>query len=103
MEDKVYFGILIDIYGNFLTENQRNVIENFYNYDLSLGEIAENLGVSRQAVNDTKHKAENILKEFEKNLRLAELKDSLIRLGNEAEVPLPIAERIKTLADSIGG
>lgn len=103
MEDKIYLGKLIDIYGDFLTENQRNVIESFYDYDLSLGEIAEELGISRQAVSDTKHKAELALKAYEDKLKLTQLKESLIKLGNESGVPSEIADRIKKLAESIGG
>ena len=103
MEDKIYFGQLIDIYGDFLTENQRDIMKSFYDYDLSLGEIANNLGISRQAVSDSKHKAEVSLKEFEEKLGLSELKTALIKLENEGDLPETAAKRIRALADSIGG
>ena len=44
---------LFEVYKNLFTEKQKQILTEYYVYDLSLGEIAENNNVSRQAVNDT--------------------------------------------------
>ena len=59
---------LFDAYGALLTERQRKIAELYYNYDLSLGEIAEENGVSRQSVSDCLGKVDRRLKEYEKKL-----------------------------------
>ena len=46
------FSILLDYYGMVLTEKQRNILTEYYNDDLSLAEIAENYGITRQGVRD---------------------------------------------------
>jgi len=70
MEKNVKISILCEIYGKLLTEKQANIIDKYYNQDLSLSEIAENEGVSRQAVRDIIMKGENKLFEFEEKLGL---------------------------------
>ena len=62
---------LFDFYGDLLTENQANMIDLYYNEDLSLGEIAEPAGISRQGVRDAIVRGENQLKEFEEKLGLS--------------------------------
>ena len=61
---------LNDMYGALLTEHQRDVLTNYYDYDLSLAEIGKNDGVSRQAVRDAIVKAEEQLAVFEEKLGL---------------------------------
>lgn len=61
---------LFDFYGDLLTENQANVIDLYYNEDLSLAEIAEPAGISRQGVRDAIVRGEHQLKEFEEKLGL---------------------------------
>lgn len=48
----LYVSALLDVYGSFLNEKQRTLTEYYYNDDLSLSEIAENEGITRQGVND---------------------------------------------------
>ena len=50
MKDDLHFLRLWDLYSPLLTEKQREITELYFNYDLSLGEIAEQRGVSRQSV-----------------------------------------------------
>ena len=50
MEKNLKYGLLLQIYGKLLTDRQRDIISSYYDYDLSLAEISENLGISRQAV-----------------------------------------------------
>ena len=59
---------LFDVYGELLTENQKEVCRSYLEYDLSLGEIAEDKGVSRQSVSDCLKKSCRRLKEFEEIL-----------------------------------
>ncbi len=64
-------NILLDFYGDMLTEKQRAFIEYYYNDDLSLSEIAENEGITRQGVRDAIKRAEGQLYEMEERLGLA--------------------------------
>lgn len=64
-------NILLDFYGEMLTEKQRAFIEYYYNDDLSLAEIAENEGITRQGVRDAIKRAEGQLFEMEERLGLA--------------------------------
>lgn len=60
--------LLLDFYGSMLTEKQRDTMSLYYDEDLSLGEIAEQSGVSRQAVRDSIKKGEAQLWELEEKL-----------------------------------
>ncbi|WP_418219415.1 YlxM family DNA-binding protein [Clostridium formicaceticum] len=73
IEKKVEISMLYDFYSQLLTEKQRDMIDLYYNQDLSLGEIAEDLHVSRQAVYDTIKRTEKILYDYEKKLKLFHL------------------------------
>ena len=68
MEKKIELGMLCEIYGNLLTEKQKEVINDYANQDLSLTEIAENNNITRQAVNDIVKKGETKLLEYEQKL-----------------------------------
>ena len=70
MEKNVKVSMLMNIYGKLLTEKQYEVLDNYYNSDLSLSEIAENLSSTRQAVRDNIKKGENKLFEFEEKLEI---------------------------------
>ena len=65
MEQTVEWSLLLDYYGELLTPRQRELCELSFNQDLSLSEIAENTGVSRQAVHDALRRAESTLTGFE--------------------------------------
>ena len=52
MKDDLLFLSLLDLYSPLLTQTQREIADLYFNYDLSLGEIAEQKGVSRQSVSD---------------------------------------------------
>mgnify|MGYP005767921415 FL=1 len=64
-------SLLFDFYGDMLTDKQRDVVELYYNDDLSLSEIAENEGITRQGVRDSIKRAEAQLLEMEDRLGLA--------------------------------
>ena len=65
-------AILFDIYAPMLTDKQRDTLDLYYNEDLSLGEIAETTGTTRQAVMNNIRKSELHLRELEEKLGLAD-------------------------------
>lgn len=68
MEKKVEVSILCQLYGGLLTAKQFEFIDDYYNNDLSLSEIAENNKITRQAVRDIIKKGEKKLFEYEEKL-----------------------------------
>lgn len=70
MDKNIRISILCQIYGKLLTEKQYKVINDYYNNDLSLSEIAENLKISRQGVRDIILKGEDKLFEYEEKLAI---------------------------------
>ena len=69
MEKNLKVSTLLDFYTALLTENQRQVLNLYYNEDFSLSEIAQNLKITRQGVHDTIKKAEGQLLVMAKDLR----------------------------------
>ena len=74
MEKKIELGMLCEIYGNLLTEKQKEVINDYANQDLSLTEIAENNNVSKNLISkqlmlikDKLYNYENVLELYKKN------------------------------------
>ena len=65
MGKNLEISLLLDFYGDMLTDKQREVVECYYNEDLSLAEIAEELGVSRQGVFDNIARAESRMLKME--------------------------------------
>ncbi|MCI9143374.1 MAG: YlxM family DNA-binding protein [Lachnospiraceae bacterium] len=71
--DKLYEQtMLYDFYGELLTEHQRSVYEDALYRDLSLGEIAQERGISRQGVHDLIRRCDRILQDYESKLHLVE-------------------------------
>lgn len=68
MEEKVKISMLCQFYGKLLTQKQCEFINDYYNNDLSLSEIAENNNITRQAVRDIIKKGEKKLFEYEEKL-----------------------------------
>ena len=68
MDENVEISMLCDIYGKLLTKKQFEFINDYYNNDLSLSEIAENNNITRQAVRDIIKKGERKLFEYEEKL-----------------------------------
>jgi hypothetical protein len=70
--DIVYKSLLYDFYGELLTNKQKNIVDMYYNHDLTLSEISENIDISRQGVYDALKRAENTLEGYEVKLKLVE-------------------------------
>ncbi len=70
MSKDLNVSFLLDFYGEMLTEKQREVVEMYYNADLSLAEIAQHCAITRQGVRDAIKRAENQLVACEERLGL---------------------------------
>lgn len=68
MKEMVKIGMLLEIYGKLLTDKQEKLLNYYYNNDLSLAEIAEFEGITRQAVRDNIKKGEKKLFDYEEKL-----------------------------------
>ena len=68
LKDKVKMSMLCEYYGKLLTEKQYMILNDYYNNDLSLSEIADNNEITRQAVRDIIKKGENKLFQYEEKL-----------------------------------
>jgi len=77
MFEKNYkISYLLDFYANILTDKQRDAIDLYYNEDLSLAEIADHVGITRQGVRDAIKRGEETLLEMEGKLGFAEKHES---------------------------
>ena len=65
-------SLLYDFYGQLLTQKQRNIVEMYTQENLSLAEISEEIGISRQAVHDALRKGRKSLEKYEEKLGLVE-------------------------------
>ena len=97
MAKNMEIAFLFDFYGEMLTEKQRDVIELYYEDDLSLSEIAENEGITRQGVRDSIKRAETQLLEMEERLGLAkrfrEMQEGVAAIQDAADDIYAINER----------
>ena len=86
MEKIVEIAVLFDYYGKLLSKKQYNVVDQYCNEDLSLNEIAELNGITKQGISDILGRAEKKMKKFENELKLIEknnyISDSLRNINN---------------------
>lgn len=95
--DKLKYVMLSDFYSNLLTEKQREFLSLYYEEDLSLGEISENFGISRQAVYDSIRSSEMCLERFENELGL------LASFQHQRGVVTDVLEHLQSLeTDDVG-
>ena len=109
-EKNLEIGYLLDFYGDILPERRRDIMDLYYNDDLSLSEIAEQMGITRQAVRDSIKKTEQELFFYEEKLGLrrrlteagtrAETALSLCRAASEA-VPPALAEELEAIRRAV--
>ena len=91
MSKNLEMSYLLDFYGEVLTEKQRDMMQQYYNMDLSLSEIADNFGITRQGVRDSIKRGESVLLELEEQVGFADKYRSL----------MDGIDKIKTLAQNI--
>lgn len=85
-----YINELYDLYGELLTEKQRDIVEKYYFYNLSLKEISEELNISRTAVLDSlKHASDNLIY-YEEKIQLF----SKIKNIEQMEIPKKYLDKI---------
>ena len=94
-------GLLYDFYGELLTEHQRSIYEDAVYNDMSLGEIAEEAGISRQGVHDLIRRCDKLLNGYEDRLHLVErfteskaMVNDIARLSEEALTQQDDAEKM---------
>ena len=95
MDKHIEISMLWEIYGMLLTEKQYQVLNDYYNNDLSLSEIAENNNISRQGVRDLIKKGEDKLFDYEEKLKIMEN-----NTRNERTIQLILAQLSKIRENS---
>ena len=103
-----YASMLYDFYGSLLSESQNEVMALYHEDNLSLSEIAEELGQTRQAVHYTLRKAEKALRSYEEKLGLVSsykenrnLAKKAISIIESAGVSAPLAKDLKQIREKI--
>ncbi len=86
------YALLCDCYGDLLSEKQRYAVEMYYCDDLSLSEISEHMGITRQGVRDQIKHAEEELDRFESCLHLYEKNEALRRVLEKMKATLENCE-----------
>lgn len=88
MEKNIEVSLLFDFYGELLKPSGRQAVDLYYNEDLSLGEIADRVGITRQGVRDSIKRCEQLLFQFEEKLglykRFRELENGLDEISDTA-------------------
>lgn len=110
MEKKLMQTYLYDFYGDLLNEHQRSIYEDFVLNDLSLSEIAEEEGISRQGVHDLVKRCDRMLEGYEQKLHLLErflkLKEQVLLIRtltgeNQNKDVTEVMAEIKAISDEI--
>ena len=91
MSKNLEMSYLLDFYGEVLTEKQRDMMQQYFNMDLSLSEIADNFNITRQGVRDAIKRGETVLTQLEEQIGFARKYRDVIE-G---------IDQIKTLAQNI--
>ena len=107
-EKDLKIGLLLDFYGDVLSERKRTVLDYYYNDDLSLSEISAEIGISRQGVREMIKKAEEELRFYEEKLGLAgrfeeaqKHADRLLSMLENAGIGGEIHQAAEELAESV--
>ena len=100
MQDIYKSSLLYDFYGELLTDHQKEIYEDYVLNDLSLVEIAEQKGISKQGVHDLIKRCDKILDEYESKLKLIE-KFKTTKKDIEKICELTKDDQIKQIAEDI--
>lgn len=76
-EDKLYYSVYNEIYGGLLSDNSSEILRQYFDCDMSLQEIAQQYGITRQAVRDTVVRAQKFLDHCESVLKLNQYKHKI--------------------------
>ncbi len=98
LDEKLKYAQLFSIYGNLLTDRQRDVFQLYCYQDLSLSEISADLSISRQAVHDAIHRSQDLLLSYEDKLNFLAMHK--IRQQNVKLISLEL-EQLKKLMNTI--
>ena len=105
-KDVKELSLLLDFYGELLSERKQSVLALYYNEDFSLAEIADEIGISRQGARDLIKKAEEELRHFEEALGLVERFEeakrriaAIRKISEEKDLPESLTEEIEALAE----
>ena len=112
MDEILEQALLYDFYGELLTEHQKEIYEQFVQEDLSLSEIAEDAGISRQGVHDLVKRCHRLLEGYESRLHLVErflsikkkvhaIDDLLDSYEKNPKDPEAMIEGIRSISDTI--
>ena len=105
MEKRVELNLLLDFYGALLTEHRREILRLYVEEDMTLQEIAEEMGISRQGVHDSINKARAQLEEYEGKLglldRFRRLKAEVARCSEELQTARAALERAERIIKEI--
>ena len=102
MADKIKVCILLDHYGVLLSEKQKKIMECYFYDDLSLSEISENEGITRQGVRDILKRCEIALTDYDEKLKLIEKNNILKNLSLKIDEDILNNNRdIKALCEAI--
>ncbi len=110
MDELLERALRFDFYGELLTDHQKEIYGAFIQEDLSLGEIASNVGISRQGVHDLIRRCDRILIGYEEKLHLVErfmtIKDKVRSIddlldGYDSDNPQPTLDGIRKLSQEI--
>lgn len=93
IEETLLINNLLDLYGKLLTNKQLEILNDYYEFNLSLSEISENRNISRTAVSDALKIGRNKLLEYEEKLNLNKILNKLEK--DNVEVANLIREEIK--------
>lgn len=94
IEQFVYLDHLYSIYKSLLTEKQNEILSLYLEEDFSLGEISEELGISRQAAHDAIKRSEQLVHDYEQRLGLYQKEQKTIRLVQQL-TDLIVAEQLE--------
>ena len=100
--DRAYISRLVDIYGAALSPRQRDVVDLYYNEDLSLAEISENCGITRQGVRDAIRHGVETLHSLESALGFCSKSERIVNLATDI-AKCDDVETAKTIAEAIIG
>lgn len=94
------FASLFEVYKELLTEKQRDIVEKYLNYDLSLSELSKDYGISRAAASDTVSKVLQKIENYENKLGILKNKAKITKIKNETK-DIELKEKLEDYLNGI--